>query len=276
MALLHKLDGSKKIKLADIDSDQDAGLTREEAAERQAALTEELSAQQELLYAAQETPLLILLQGMDAAGKDGTIKNVLGAMNPQGCRVASFKAPTPVELAHDFLWRVHSETPGKGEVVIFNRSHYEDVLIVRVHGLVPEKVWRKRYDHINAFEHLLADNDTVILKFFLHISKDEQERRLLDREKDPLTYWKLSLGDWKERERWDDYQAAYEDALNQCALPHAPWYVVPANKKWFRNLAIAETLVETLRPLKENWVRRLKTIGVEELKALRASRQSHR
>ncbi len=272
MSLLKRLDGSKKIHLKDFDPDAHGGLTREEADGQTEELCKELMELQDLLYAAQETPLLIVLQGLDTAGKDGTITHVMGSMNPQSCSVATFKVPTPNELAHDFLWRVHSQAPGKGRAVIFNRSHYEDVLVVRVHNLVPPEVWKRRYDDINHFESLLADNGTVILKFFLHISKSEQEQRLLDREKDPTKAWKLSPDDWKEREHWDEYQAAYEDALNKCAAPHAPWFVVPANHKWFRNVAIAETIVEALRPLRKGWMRHLQEVGAEELKALRAMR----
>jgi len=275
MALLKRLDGSKKIRLKDFDPGEDGGLQKQEALERVVKLGQQMEEQQELLYAAQETPVLIVLQGLDTAGKDGTIRHVLTSMNPQSCRVASFKVPTPVEAAHDFLWRIHSEAPGKGIVTIFNRSHYEDVLVVRVHNLVPRAVWEKRYQDINHFEKLLADNGTVILKFFLHISKDEQEQRLLDREKDTTKAWKLSIADWKERELWDDYQQAYEDAINQCATSYAPWYVVPANHKWFRDIAIAETIVNALEPLRDSWLRRLKDIGTEELKELRAMRQQH-
>lgn len=275
MALLKKLDGSKKIKLKDFDPDATEGLKRDEADRETEKLEAELSELQDLLYAAQSTPGLIVLQGLDTAGKDGTISHVMRYLNPQSCRVASFKVPTPVEAAHDFLWRVHSETPGKGSVAIFNRSHYEDVLVVRVHNLVPPDVWKKRYEEINNFERLLRDNGTIIMKFFLHISKDEQEQRLLDREKDPTKAWKLSPQDWKEREFWDDYQAAYEDVLNKCATPDAPWYVVPANHKWFRNVAIAETIAETLRPFRKTWMQRLEEIGAEELKQLRAMRQHH-
>lgn len=275
MGFLKRLDGSKKIELSDFDPGQAGGLNREEAENRLNDLGAELEELEDLLYAAQETPVLIVLQGMDTSGKDGTIQKVMGYMNPQSCRVASFKAPTPPELAHDFLWRIHSETPGKGMVTIFNRSHYEDVLVVRVHNLVPEKVWKGRYAHINHFEQLLADSGTVLLKFFLHISKDEQEERLLAREKDPTKAWKLSAQDWKERELWDDYQTAYQEAINQCSAPRAPWYIVPADHKWFRNLAVAETIVETLRPYREAWMRRLQEIGHSELQALRALRQIH-
>ena len=275
MSLLKRLDGSKQVRLKDYNTSEDGGLTRTEAEAMSAKYCTELEELQDLLYAAQETPVLIVLQGLDTAGKDGTIKNVLAAMNPQSCRVASFKVPTPLEASHDFLWRIHSETPGKGNVTIFNRSHYEDVLIVRVHNLVKQAVWKRRYEDINHFEELLVDNDAIILKFFLYISKDEQEQRLRDREQDPTKAWKLSAADWKEREHWDDYLAAYEDVLNKCSRPHAPWYVVPANHKWFRNAAIAETLVQTLRPYREKWMDRLKEIGAAELKQLRAMRQEH-
>ena len=275
MSLLKRLDGSKPIRLKDYNTSEDGGLKREEAEKRSEKLCAELEELQELLYAAQTTPVLIVLQGLDTAGKDGTIRHVLAAMNPQSCRVASFKVPTPLEAAHDFLWRVHSEAPGKGNITIFNRSHYEDVLVVRVHDLVKPDVWKARYDHINNFEKLMADSDTIILKFFLYISKDEQEERLKAREQDPTKAWKLSAADWKERDFWDDYLKAYEDVVNKCAKPHAPWFVVPADHKWFRDIAIAETVVETLRPFKDKWLKRLKDVGAVELKQLRAMRQNN-
>jgi PPK2 family polyphosphate:nucleotide phosphotransferase len=177
------------------------------------------------------------------------IRHVFDGVNPQGVKVASFKKPTPRELAHDYLWRIHPHTPGDGEIVIFNRSHYEDVLVVRVHGLVPADVWERRYDHINAFERLLADEGTTILKFFLHISKEEQRERLQARLDDPGKHWKFSLGDLDERARWDDYVAAYEAMLSKTSTPWAPWYVVPADRKWYRNLVIARVMVDTLEGL---------------------------
>ena len=213
-------------------------------------LTDRLEELQELLYAEGKHKLLIVLQGMDTSGKDGAIRHVFEGVNPQGVRVANFKAPTPLELSHDYLWRVHPQAPGKGEIVIFNRSHYEDVLVVRVHGLVPDKVWRRRYDQINAFERLLAEEGTTILKFFLHISKDEQKERLQARLDDPTKHWKFNVGDLKERERWDEYTRAYEDALSKTSTAWAPWYVVPSNAKWYRNLVIAHALVDTLEGLK--------------------------
>ena len=210
---------------------------------------ERLRELQYLLYAEGKRSLLICLQALDAGGKDGTIRHVLGYMNPQGCRVHAFKVPTPEEAAHDFLWRVHKATPGSGEVAIFNRSHYEDVLVARVHKLVPKKVWAARYAHINAFERLLAEHSTVILKFFLHISPEEQLRRFKKRLEDPKRWWKLSEADFKERQYWDDYQKAYEDALSKCSTDHAPWFVIPADHKWFRNLTVSRIVVETLESL---------------------------
>ncbi|CEK14329.1 PPK2 family polyphosphate kinase [Chthonomonas calidirosea] len=273
MTYLKPLDGTKKIQLHDIDPSYHDGLDKEEGEKRSAELLAELAELQELLYAASTHAVLIVLQGIDTAGKDGTIRHVFSSVSPQSCRVASFKVPTPEEAAHDFLWRIHKQTPAKGSMVIFNRSHYEDVLVVRVHKLVPETVWRARYEQINAFEQLLATNGTLILKFLLHISKEEQEQRLREREKDPTKAWKLSVADWKERELWDDYQKAFEDALNHCATPFAPWYVVPSNHKWFRNLAIAEILVETLRPLRQEWLKQLEARGKEELAQIKALRK---
>ncbi len=205
---------------------------------------------QERLYAEHQRSLLIVLQAMDAGGKDGTIKHVMSGLNPQSCRVASFKKPAGAEVDHDFLWRIHRALPGRGEIVIFNRSHYEDVLVARVHKLVPEPVWKDRYKHINNFEQALVDSGTRILKFFLHISKEEQRERFQQRLDDPKKHWKLSLADFEERDRWEDYQEAFEDALTRCSTEWAPWYVIPANRKWFRNWAVARTIVETLEDMK--------------------------
>lgn len=273
MAYAHKLTGTHPIKLRDFDPEYDAGLKREQGEEKLKKLSAELTRLQELLYAAGQHSVLIVLQGRDTSGKDGTIKTVMGPLNSLGCQVASFKVPTAEELSHDFLWRVHKQTPGKGEITIFNRSHYEDVLVVRVHKIVPDKVWRSRYDHINDFEKLLSESNTIVLKFYLHISKQEQEQRLLEREQDATKYWKLSAGDWKERQYWNDYTRAYEDALNQCSAPHAPWFVVPANKKWFRNLAVAEAVVAAMKPYEKQWMKRLEEIGLKskaEIEAFRA------
>ncbi|HSH78556.1 MAG TPA: polyphosphate kinase 2 family protein, partial [Herpetosiphonaceae bacterium] len=198
------------------------------------------------LYAERKRSLLIVLQAMDTGGKDGTIRGVFEGVNPQGCQVWSFKAPGPEELDHDFLWRYHQRTPARGMITIFNRSHYEDVLIVRVKRMIPEDVWRRRYNMINEFEHMLSLNNTTVLKFYLHISKDEQKRRLESRLEDPNKHWKFSSNDLKERAYWEDYQSAFEDAITNCATAYAPWYVIPANKKWYRNLVIARTIADTL------------------------------
>jgi len=214
------------------------------------ALNKRLEALQELLYAEGKHKVLIVLQGMDTAGKDGTIRHVFEGVNPQGVRVASFKAPTPLELAHDYLWRIHQQTPARGQIVIFNRSHYEDVLVVRVHNLAPPEVWRRRYDQINAFERQLAEEGTTILKFFLHISKDEQKQRLQERLDDPAKHWKFSTGDLAERKFWDDYMAAYTAMLEKTSVSHAPWYIIPSNRKWYRNLVISQVIIETLEGLK--------------------------
>lgn len=207
---------------------------------------QQLEARQELLYAEGKQKVLIVLQAMDTGGKDGTIRHVFEGVNPLGVRVASFKQPTPAELAHDYLWRVHKETPGRGEMVIFNRSHYEDVLVVRVHELVPEAVWRRRYDQINAFEQLLAEEGTTILKFYLHIDLAEQKERLQARLDEPEKQWKFAKGDLAERKRWPDYMAAYEELLSKTSTPWAPWYIVPANRKWYRNLVVAQVIIDAL------------------------------
>jgi PPK2 family polyphosphate:nucleotide phosphotransferase len=210
---------------------------------------ERLQELQAVQWAENKHALLIILQAMDAGGKDGTIKHVMRGVNPQGCQVTSFKVPTPEELAHDFLWRIHRATPQRGYIGIFNRSHYEDVLVVRVHNLVPEEVWQKRYEQINHFEKLLAEAGTTILKFFLYISKAEQKERFEARLQDPGKNWKFSMGDVKERGYWDDYMRAYEEALSRCSTPWAPWYIIPANRKWYRNLVVSEITVETLEKL---------------------------
>lgn len=274
MSYAHRLDGEHRIKLDDFDPAEDAGLKREHAEKKTAGLIEELVELQELLYAARRQSVLIILQGRDTSGKDGTIRHVTGPLNSQSCSVTSFKVPTEEELAHDFLWRIHANTPRAGEIKIFNRSHYEDVLVARVHKLAPKEVWRSRYEHINAFERLLVDSSTIVLKFYLHISKDEQKERLLKREEDPKKSWKLSVADWKEREYWDDYTAAYEDVLNACSSKRRPWFIVPANKKWFRNLAVAEALRDALMPFKKKWLEELEEAGREKKKAIEDYRQT--
>jgi PPK2 family polyphosphate:nucleotide phosphotransferase len=221
---------------------------------------------QDLLWVNQKHSLLIVLQALDTGGKDGTINHVLGAMNPQGCRVAHFREPSPEEAAHDFLWRAHKAAPARGEVVIFNRSYYEDVLVVRVHDLVPEAIWSKRYKRINGFENELAEHDALVLKFFLHISKAEQLRRFKSRLDEPSKHWKISESDYKEREHWRDYEEAYQDALRECNSKHAPWYVIPSDQKWFRNLAVARIVVEHLEELKMKYPK--PDVDLKRIKAL--------
>lgn len=246
-----KVSPGARVKLKEIDpSFKDGHESHKSAAEELGIYQEKLRELQDLLYAERKHSLLICLQAMDTGGKDGTINHVLAAMNPQGCRVAAFKEPSAVELSHDFLWRVHKAAPANGEVVIFNRSHYEDVLIARVHNLVPKAVWSRRYDQINAFEKGLVRHDTQILKFYLHISKAEQLKRFKQRLDDPSKNWKISEADYKERAYWKDYTAAYEEALSRCSTEHAPWFIIPANHKWFRNLAVARIVVEHLETLK--------------------------
>ena len=241
----------QKIDLDAFDPDDTSLLPggKAEAKEELAAITARLAEIQELLFAGHERKLLIVLQGMDTSGKDGTIRRVMRGFNPQGTRVVSFRKPSEEELEHDFLWRVHARVPAKGETVVYNRSHYEDVLIVRVHDLVPKAVWRKRYDQINAFERMLCDEGTVILKFFLHISRDEQRKRLQARVDDPKKCWKFQHSDVEERKLWKDYIRAYEDALSKTSTEWAPWYIVPANQKWYRNHLVGSIVAETLDSL---------------------------
>jgi PPK2 family polyphosphate:nucleotide phosphotransferase len=221
--------------------------TKREAEQQMLELSKELTELQELLYSGHQHKLLIILQAMDTGGKDGVIRHVFKGVNPQGVKVASFKVPTVEELGHDYLWRVHAQVPGKGEITIFNRSHYEDVLVVRVHQLVDERIWSRRYAHINNFERLLFDEGTIILKFFLNIDKGEQKARLQERLDDHKKQWKFNPGDLKERELWPEYMRAYEDVLSKTSTKYAPWYIVPANRKWYRNLVIATILVNTLK-----------------------------
>ena len=238
-----------------IDPDGTPGFEGDKAAGevRLEELRAELTDFQERLWAESKQSLLIVLQALDAGGKDGVIRKVMTAFNPQGTRVAAFGVPTEEELRHDYLWRVHSQTPGKGRIVVFNRSHYEDVLVVRVNELAPEKVWRERYDQINAFESHLAANSTRIVKLFLHISRDEQRRRFQKRLDNPEKHWKWSSGDLDTRAKWADYQAAYTDALARCSTAEAPWFVIPADKKWYRDVAVAEILAETARAMDPQW-----------------------
>ena len=265
-----------KVRLDKISPEPPKGITKEKAQRRFAGLGEELFELQDAMFAARVNSVLVVLQGRDSAGKDGVIKHVAGFLNPRGLSVVSFGVPTAEERAHDFLWRVHRHAPRLGEFAIFNRSHYEDVLAARLHELVPRKLWQERYGHIADFEELLAEHGTLVLKYFLHISKKEQKERLLEREHTPLTAWKLNPNDWKEREHWDEYTEAYEDAISKTAAPHAPWTVVPANAKWYRNLVVAESIVDALRRNRPGWKRTLDQMARQrraELAAYRATRQ---
>lgn len=242
-----------RVTLADYPPDPSEPLKRGRAQKLLKRLRKQLNSLQELLYATGDHAVLVVLQGMDTSGKDGVIKRVVSAFNPQGFEISGFKVPTPEELAHDFLWRVHARVPRRGMVGVFNRSHYEDVLVVRVDGLVPEPVWRQRYAAIRDFEALLAANGVVIVKFFLNISKEEQAARLRDRLEDPTEHWKFRSGDLSARAKWDAYMAAYEAALEECSPPEAPWYVVPANNKAYRDAVIAQVLVNRLEALQMEW-----------------------
>jgi len=239
-----------KVELADHKAGATHGFTKDRALLELTKHQARMFELQEVLYAQKKHALLIVLQAIDAGGKDGTIRTVMSGVNPQGCSVTSFKSPNEEELGHDFLWRVHKAIPIKGQIGIFNRSHYEDVLIVRVHQLVPKSLWSRRYGHISDFERMLADHGVKILKFFLHISKDEQKRRFEERLADRSKLWKVNPVDFEERKLWDDYVAAFEDALSKCSFEWAPWYIIPSNKKWFRNLAVSQIIVETLEGLK--------------------------
>jgi len=265
-------DGSHKINVAKLDTDGTSHLRKEAGLEELEAWGTEFAELANLLTYAGQHALLVVLQGRDASGKDGAIRKILDFSNIQNAAVNPFKVPTEEESAHDFLWRAHKVAPRRGHIALFNRSHYEDVIAARVHKLVPERVWKKRYAHINAFEQLLVDSDVIIVKFFLNVSRDEEVQRLLDREKDPKTAWKLNPGDWRELPLWDDVTAAYDDAINKCATPDAPWYLVPADKKWFRNLAVMQRLVLELRPYRHLWLETLKEMGKNALKEIRALR----
>ncbi len=237
-------------RLSKCAADDTHGVSKQHAEKALPDHVKKLSALHDLLYAEHKRSLLIVLQGMDAAGKDGTIKHVMSGVDPQGCTVTSFKEPSHTELDHDFLWRIHAAVPPKGAIGIFNRSHYEDVLIARVHSLVEPAVWKRRYDEINDFEHMLTENGVCILKFFLHMSSEEQNRRFEERQSDPDKNWKSSPADFKERQYWDQYQDAYEAAVRKCGTKDAPWYVIPSDHKWFRNFAVAEVIIQTLESFK--------------------------
>lgn len=239
-----------KLNLEKFAPDDTHGVSKAHAEKAVESHVERLAALHDLLYAEHKRSLLIVLQGMDAAGKDGTIRHVMSGVNPQGCTVTSFKQPSAIELDHDFLWRAHAAVPPKGTIGIFNRSHYEDVLIARVHNLVPKPVWKRRYDEINDFEKILTRNGVHILKFFLYMSSKEQEKRFMERLNDPRKNWKASAADFSERQYWDDYQAAYRDAVAKCSTKNAPWYIIPSDHKWFRNYAVSSVIVQNMESYK--------------------------
>lgn len=254
-----------EVDLAKHDPNDKGGWKKSEARQQLKTNLRRMAELQEMLYAQGKHGLLIVLQAMDAGGKDSTIRHVMDGFNPQGCHVYPFGVPTAEELAHDFLWRIHPHTPPLGHVSIFNRSHYEDVLVVRVKELIPEAVWQKRYEHINAFERLLADSGVTILKFYLHISKDEQKERFEDRLRRKDKQWKFNPGDLDTRTRWDDYMSAFKDAITRCNAPWAPWYIVPANRKWYRNLVVSTVLVEALEDLDLQYPKPVKDINKFEI-----------
>jgi len=260
-----KLKPGKKVELSKLNPDETLGWEKGSAAKKALEkVVRRLDDLQYLLYAENKHALLIVFQALDAGGKDGTIRHVMSGVNPQGCQVTSFKVPSPEEAAHDFLWRIHKAVPPHGKIGIFNRSHYEDVLVVRVHSLLPKEIWSERYDQINRFEEILVENNVSILKFFLHISKDEQKKRFMERIDDRNKRWKISESDFSERKFWDEYTQAYESALTKCGTKAAPWYAIPSNKKWFRNLAVSHIIVETLEELKMKFPP--PTINVHDLK----------
>jgi PPK2 family polyphosphate:nucleotide phosphotransferase len=273
--LAHRVHPGTKVRLDDLNSGGPLPFERAEGDRRLQLTGAELADLQELLYGAASHAVLIVLQGMDTSGKDGTIRRAFTWLNPQGCDVTSFKEPTAVELAHDFLWRIHRACPPHGFIGIFNRSHYEDVLVTRVRNLVPKDVWSARYAQINEFERLLVGSGTIVLKFFLHVGRAEQRKRLLDRERERDKAWKLSVSDWEDRREWDDYQRAYEEALERCSTDGAPWYIVPADHRWYRDLAVAETVAARLRHHRKEWETELRTRGSEQLQALRRYRKDH-
>lgn len=249
----YRIEPKQKVKLDDWDPQdvlKDWRGRKEDGEARLAELVLELDSLQDKLYAGHKHKLLIVIQAMDTGGKDGTIRSVFSGVNPQGVRVASFKVPTPMELDHDYLWRIHQQVPGRGEIVIFNRSHYESLLVERVHKIAPEEVWQRRFDHINQFERMMVDEGLTILKFYLHISLEEQRQRLLDRIDDPAKQWKFNPGDIDERKLWPEYMRAFEDVLERTSTAAASWYVIPANRNWYRNLLVAGIIVDTLKSLK--------------------------
>lgn len=260
----HVIDGRRPVRLGEIDPSADGGLTQAEAEERLAALQGELRELQELLFAAETHGVLVVLQGMDASGKDVTIQHVFATATAEAIRVKHFKKMTPLEAGHDFLWRAHEAAPAHGELVIFDRSYYEQVLLPQVQGEATPEETREKCEDVVAFERILRHGGTVIVKVFLHVSEAEQERRLAEREANDGSAWKISANDWLARQSWGAYMAAYEETLNRTATPEAPWHVVPADHEWFHNLAVAEALVTTLRPYREDWLAARTRIGQEK------------
>ena len=254
-AALHLVTPGTDLDVAALDAADTSAAPGDKEATKQAGwgLAVRLAELQDVLWAAQDQSVLVVLQGIDTSGKGGTVEHVFGAVNPAGLRVVSFKAPTRNELARDYLWRIHANVPADGEIAVFDRSHYEDVLAVRVEGLAPEEVWRRRFEHINAFEKLLVDEGTTVVKLFLHISKEEQAERLQARLDEPDKHWKFRVEDLDARSRWDDYQAAFSEAISRTSTEHAPWYVIPADRKWYSRLAITEILTRTLEDLGLSW-----------------------
>ncbi len=245
----YRVTPGSRVRLRDFSPDDTGDEDKKKAIGETQKLQKRMEELQSMLYAERKSSLLVCLQAPDAGGKDGVVRHVIGSMNPQGCRVVNFKQPSAEELSHDFLWRIEQQTPRRGEIVIFNRSHYEDVLVVRVHDLTPRQVWSKRYEQINDFERRLVNNGTRILKFMLNISKDEQLKRFKRRLDDPARRWKISEADYTERGYWARYEAAYADALSKCSTEEAPWFVIPSNHKWFRNFVITQVIVDTLEKL---------------------------
>jgi PPK2 family polyphosphate:nucleotide phosphotransferase len=270
----HVIDGSGKVRLDKYDPRDTDGLDKAQGLALLEKLGQELAELTNLLAYAGQHSLLVVVQGRDASGKDGVIRKVLEYANVLNAYVVPFKAPSSQELSHDFLWRVHAHAPARGQLALFNRSHYEDVIAVRVHDLAPSEVWKARYNHINEFERLLVeDARTIVLKFYLHVSPEEQYERLLEREEDPRTAWKLNVNDWRELPLWKQTTKAYEDALERCSSAELPWYLVPADRKWFRNVAVFQRLVLALRPYKQEWQGLLKTRRKTALKEIEALRQ---
>ncbi len=266
--LARKIEPNRRVSLADYATDADGGLDRADCEAQLVPLLTELGELQALMWGARTHALLVVLQGRDAAGKDSLINHVISAINPQGVQITDFKVPTPDEAAHDFLWRIHQAAPAKGMIGVYNRSHYEQVLVVRVHKLVPSEQIEAAYDQINAYEQLLTATGTLLVKCYLHLGRDEQRKRLLARETDIIKAWKLNPGDWAERAYWADYTVAYEEVLQRCSPAHAPWYILPADHKWAAHLALAQVLVETLRPYRQGWVDKLTALQTTMLAAL--------